>query len=130
MIAQLSGIDWNSEKLQKYVSESSASRPSNSSGTNSNCFASRWILWQMAQNRFSAHAPLIQRQVAAGEQVHRHVERLLGVVVAFQHVAHREVLIRLQQVGERLLDVVGQLAGGTSFSPSPDTPSTPNTSAL
>ena len=53
-MAQLSGIDWNSEKLQKYVSESIASRPSSSSGTNSICCVSRWILWPIAQNRFSA----------------------------------------------------------------------------
>ena len=75
-------------------------------------------------------APLIQRQVAAGEQVHRHVERLLGVVIAFQHVAHVEVLVRLEQVEQRLLDVVGGSCGGTSFSPWPDTPSTLNTSTL
>ena len=34
-IAQLSGSDWNREKLQKYLSASSLSRPFNSSGT---CF--------------------------------------------------------------------------------------------
>ena len=53
LIAQLSGIDWNSEKLQKYVSERNESSPSNSSGMNSKCFASRLILWQIAKYRFS-----------------------------------------------------------------------------
>ncbi len=33
LIAQLSGIDWKIEKLQKYVSDSSASSPCSSSGT-------------------------------------------------------------------------------------------------
>ena len=41
LIAQLSGIDWNSEKLQKYVSREQRSSPSSSSGTKSSCCASR-----------------------------------------------------------------------------------------
>ena len=35
LIAQLSGHDWNSEKLQKYVSAIASSRPWRSSGTSS-----------------------------------------------------------------------------------------------
>ena len=54
LMAQLSGIDWNSEKLQKYVSDSMASRPSSSSGTYSICSSIFWMRWQMAKNRFSA----------------------------------------------------------------------------
>ena len=44
---------------------------------------------QIAQNRFSAMAALLERQVAAGEQVQRHVERLLRVVIALERVALR-----------------------------------------
>ena len=48
-MAQLSGIDWNSEKLQKYVSASISSRFCRSSGTSSSCWISRWSFAQMAQ---------------------------------------------------------------------------------
>ena len=37
LMAQLSGIDWKSEKLQKYVDESASSRLCRSSGTSSIC---------------------------------------------------------------------------------------------
>ncbi len=94
LIAQLSGIDWNSEKLQKYVSDSSASSACEFLGHVVELPAPACcILRQMAQNRFSAMAPLLERQVAAAEQVHRHVERLLRVVVALEHVARREVAV-------------------------------------
>ena len=89
------------------MSESIESSPSSSSGTNSICLRMRWILWQMAEEQVLDAAPLIQRQIAAAEQVDRHVERLLRVVIALQHVARGEVLIRIQQVDERLLGVVG-----------------------
>ena len=49
LMAQLSGIDWNSEKLQKYVSESDSSRFCRSSGTSSICCTRRCSLRQMAQ---------------------------------------------------------------------------------
>ena len=49
LIAQLSGIDWNSEKLQKYVSESASSRPCRSSGTSSICCTSFCSFTQIAQ---------------------------------------------------------------------------------
>ena len=54
LMAQLSGMLWKSEKLQKYVSESMASMPSSSSGKVIESPASRWILREMAQYRFSA----------------------------------------------------------------------------
>ena len=61
---------------------------------------------QIAQYSVSAMAALLERQVAAVEQVERHVERLLRVVIALERVARREVLVRLFQVDERLLDLV------------------------
>ena len=42
-IAQASGSDWNSEKLQKYLSASSLSRPFSSSGVCFNDLASEFI---------------------------------------------------------------------------------------
>src|SRR3954468_8518102 len=53
-MAQMSGSDWNMEKLQKYVSDSARSSPSSSSGTSR---ISRTIFssfWQIAQNTSSA----------------------------------------------------------------------------
>ena len=52
---------------------------------------------------------LLERQVAAAEQVHRHVERLLRVVVGLERVALRDAVIRLEQVDERLLELVRDL---------------------
>ena len=49
---------------------------------------------------------LLERQVAAAEQVHRHVERLLRVVVRLERGALRHRVIRLDQVDERLLELV------------------------
>ena len=45
---------------------------------------------------------LLERQIAAREQVHRHVERLLGVVVALQRVAGGQAVVGLDQVDQRL----------------------------
>ena len=73
---------------------------------------------------------LLERQVAAAEQVHRHVERLLRVVVALERVARRQAVVGLDQVDERLLHLVGVAACGTSSSPKPETPSTLKTSTL
>ena len=53
-MAHESGSDWNSEKLQKYVSESCCSSVSSSSGISPVSRAMRRILWQMAQKTFSA----------------------------------------------------------------------------
>ena len=105
-MAQLSGIDWNSEKLQKYVSAIVSSSPWRSSGT-----SSIWLdeLLQLDENgpvEILGLAPLLERQVAAGEQVQRHVERLLGVVIALEGVADGQVLVGLQQVDDRLLGLV------------------------
>ena len=106
LIAHESGIDWNSEKLQKYVSASVSSRSCRSSGTSSICCD------ELAQLRADrpverlGQAALSERQVAAVEQVERHVERLLRVVVALERVARRQVLIGLFQIDERLLEVV------------------------
>ena len=49
LIAQLSGIDWNTEKLQKYVSERIDSRSSSSSGSRSALRQKSRILAQVAQ---------------------------------------------------------------------------------
>ena len=49
LIAHESGIDWKSEKLQKYVSASVSSRPCRSSGTSSICWTSFRSLVQIAQ---------------------------------------------------------------------------------
>ena len=51
-------------------------------------------------------AALLERQVAAGEQVQRHVQRLLGVVIALEGVAGGEVGVRLEQIDHRLLGLV------------------------
>ena len=56
----------------------------------------------MAQNRLGL-AALVERQVAARKQVHRHVERLLGVVVTLERVSGVDVLEGLEQVDDRLL---------------------------
>ena len=76
------------------------------------------------------HAALLERQVAAVEQVERHVERLLRVVVALEHVARGDVVVGLDQIDQRLLPVVGRPSVGTFSSPKPDTPSTLKTSTL
>ena len=49
---------------------------------------------------------LFERQVAAAEQVHRHVERLLRVVVGLERVALRDRVVGLDQIDERLLELV------------------------
>ena len=49
LIAQLSGIDWKSEKLQKYVSDNDSSRFCRSSGTSFMSFTSFCSLTQIAQ---------------------------------------------------------------------------------
>ena len=51
-------------------------------------------------------AALLERQVAAGEQVERHVERLLRVVEALERVAGGQVLVGLEQIDDRLLRLV------------------------
>ena len=53
----------------------------------------------------SACAALLERQVAAAEQVQRHVQRLLRVVIALERVARRQVVERVDQVDQRLLDL-------------------------
>src|SRR5690606_40998340 len=45
-------------------------------------------------------AALVERQVAAIEEVERHVERLLRVVEALERVACRQVLVRLFEIDE------------------------------
>ena len=55
-MAQLSGSDWNSEKLQKYVSESDSSRSSSSSGISSSRRAASRTLVQVDQYSRSASA--------------------------------------------------------------------------
>ena len=45
---------------------------------------------------------LLERQIAAREQVHRHVERLLGVVVALERVPRRQAVVGLDQIDQRL----------------------------
>ena len=60
---------------------------------------------QIAQYRFSASRAPLERQVAAGEEIHRHVQRLLGVVIAFERVPRRQAVVRFDQVGQRLLHV-------------------------
>ena len=51
-------------------------------------------------------AALLERQVAAGEQVERHVERLLRVVIALERVADRKVRVGLEEIDDRLLGFV------------------------
>jgi hypothetical protein len=53
-MAQESGIDWNSEKLQKYVSASWSSRPCRSSGASSICWTIFLSFDDIAQNSVSA----------------------------------------------------------------------------
>ena len=53
-MAQMSGRDWNIEKLQKYVSDSARSRPSSSSGTSRISRVSFSKRWEMAQKMSSA----------------------------------------------------------------------------
>ena len=53
-IAQMSGSDWNIEKLQKYVSDSARSSPSSSSGTSRMSRTSLSSFWQIAQKMSSA----------------------------------------------------------------------------
>ena len=48
---------------------------------------------------------LVERQIAAGKQVHRHVERLLRVVIALERVSRRQAVVGLDQVDERLFHV-------------------------
>ena len=47
-----------------------------------------------------------ERQITAVEQVQRHVERLLRVVVALEGVARGQILERLFEIDERLLELV------------------------
>ncbi len=54
---------------------------------------------------------LLERQVAAAEQVHGHVERLLRVVIGLERVALADRVVGLDQVDERLLEVVLHLLG-------------------
>ncbi len=49
---------------------------------------------------------LLERQVAAAEQVHRHVQRLLRVVIRLDRVARGHAVIGLDQVHQRLLELV------------------------
>ena len=49
---------------------------------------------------------LFERQVAAAEQVHGHVERLLRVVIGLERRALRDRVIGLDQVDQRLLELV------------------------
>ena len=106
LIAQLSGIDWKSEKLQKYVSAIVSSRPWRSSGTSSICAHELLQLHENGPVEILGLAALLERQVAAGEQVQRHVERLLRVVIALEGVPDGQVLVGLQQVDDRLLGFV------------------------
>ena len=75
------------------------------------------------------HAALLERQVAAGEQAERHVERLLRVVESLQHVAGGDVLIGIDQVVSGCSQS-GLAVVGTFSSPKPETPRTSNTSTL
>ena len=43
-------------------------------------------------------APLIERQIAVGEQRHGVIERLLRVVAALQNIAYAKILVCLHQV--------------------------------
>ena len=108
-----------------------ASRPSQLLGHELHLLGQPLDLVADGPEQVLGHAPLHQRQVAGGEQVHRHVERLLGVVIG---LPARCAAVRL---------LIGVAAGraaaarrrravrcGMSFSPSPDTPSTLKTSAL
>ena len=76
-------------------------------------------------------AALSQRQVAAVEQVQRHVERLLRVVVALERVARRQVLIAFPS--DRRAAARPRRRGrsaASSSSPNPATPSTLKMSTL
>ena len=59
--------------------------------------------------------PLLQGHVAAAEKLHRHVERLLGVMVGFEHVPLGQLLVGLEQVPERLLGAFRQFGGQLVF---------------
>ena len=48
-IAQLSGSDWKSEKLQKYRSTSAASRSAMMSSNSSRCFCATRAIWLIEQ---------------------------------------------------------------------------------
>ncbi len=63
----------------------------------------RWSLVQDRPEQVLRHAALFERQVAGVEQADRHVERLLRVVKRFERVACRDVVVGLDEVGERLL---------------------------
>ena len=56
-------------------------------------------------------AALFQRQVTAIKQPHRHVERLLRVVIAFEQVADRQIAVGVAEDLERLLDLAGERRG-------------------
>ena len=54
-------------------------------------------------------AALVERQISAAKETDRHVERLLCVVITFQQVVGREVLVCVPELFERLLDLVLKL---------------------
>ena len=103
LMAQLSGMDWNREKLQKYVSDMSRSRPGQFLGRVLQFLHQPADLAADRPEQAFGHAALFQRHVAAAEQAHRHIQRLLGVVEAFEHVARVEILVGFQQGVQRLL---------------------------
>ena len=130
LIAQLSGIDWNSEKLQKYVSDKQRIEPLQFLRHKFHLL--RQLLDFVANGPIQIldHAALIERQITVGEQRHRVIQRLLGVVIAFQNIAHAQVLVGFHQIGQRLLRLPAAICGGMPFCPCSETPSTPNTSTL
>ena len=130
MIAQLSGIDWNSEKLQKYVSDSSSSSDCRSSGTSSMPLRELVDLLADRPEQVLGVRALLERQVAAAEQVHRHVERLLRVVIGLERVALRDRVVGLDQVDQRLLELVLDHRRESFSSPKPIVPSTLKISML
>ena len=103
MIAQLSGIDWNNEKLQKYrvgqllIQVLQVLRHFRHGLNDALEFGTD------RPEEVFRHAALDERQIARIEQAQGHVERLLRVVIRLGGVARRHVVVGLDQVDERLL---------------------------
>ena len=128
-MAQLSGMLWNSEKLQKYVSESRRPGLPALPGSNRDRPPSSECGGR-SPNTDSRPGCADQRKVSEAEQIQRLVERLLRIVKAFEQILRAVAIVSFLQVDQRLFRVFREVPEACSTSPNPLTPSTLNTSTL
>ena len=113
-MAQMSGSDWNIEKLQKYVSRERPLQPLQLLGHLAQVAHDLQHLLADGPEDVLGHHPLRQRQVAEVEELQRLFLVLEGVVVGLEDVLARYLAVGLEQVlhdarGVRT-DLLGRLA--------------------